>query len=384
MSAGGVKDLHLIVAAGVLTVLLAGAAAVIDPPDGQGGPGASSFSAAAEGGRAAFYTLKQLGYDIERSFEPMTAIRADPARTTLLVTGANPPSEQDRHALRSFVDTGGVVLLVGSAGASFVDVVTPPAASRPPGRPSVHRVLAASPLAAGTSEISMTRTGGTPKFGPEYVAVFAVSADEPLVATARIGQGRVIWWAAPTPLVNAHITAAANLQLLLNVAGAPGARRLLWDEHYHGYSRSIWSYAAGTPVPWIAAQGGLILIAAVAAYSRRRGPVRSIRTDPRTSPLEFIDMLGALYRRAGANGAAVASARTRLTRTVSSACGMPHDAGDDAIARAVASKTGASLGEIIDILAASDRARRDPALTEAEALKLTRRLQLHTAAVLGA
>ena len=383
MSAGGVKDIHLILVAAVSTVLLAGAAALIDAPDGQDGASASSFSAAADGARAAFQTLKQVGHDIERSLEPMTAIRADPSQTTLVLTGADAPSEQDRRALRSFVDAGGMVLLVGPAGAGFLDV-TGAAAPPPLRRPSVHRVLAPSPIAAGVSEISMTRTGGTPKFGPGYVALFAVSADEPLVTTARIGKGRVIWWAAPTPLVNAHISTAGNLRMLLNVAGTPGVRRVLWDEHYHGHSRSIWSYAAGTPVPWIAAQGGLILIVVFAAYSRRRGPVRSIRTDPRTSPLEFTDMLGALYRRAGATGAAVASARSRLTRTVATACGMPHDAGDDAIARAVVSKTGADLVEMIDLLAASGRAQGDPALTEDEALDLTRRLQLHTSAIGGA
>ena len=208
--------------------------------------------------------------------------------------------------------------------------------------------------------------------------MFAVSPDEPLVSTARVGSGRVIWWADATPLSNAHITEAGNLQLLLNVAGPPAARRILWDEHYHGHSRSLWSYAAGTPLPWLGAQLLLIALAAVAAYSRRPGPVRARPADPRTSPMEFIEMLLALYRRAGAAAAAVATARARFKRAVTSACGLPVDTADDALSRAAAGRIGVGAGEVADLLAASERARHDPNLAPAEALEHIRQLQTLT------
>jgi hypothetical protein len=150
---------------------------------------------------------------------------------------------------------------------------------------------------------------------------------------------------------------------------------VLWDEHYHGHSRSLWSYAAGTPLPWIGVQAGLLLAAVCATYSRRRGPVRSVATSPRTSPLEFIEMLGALYGRANANGAAVASARNRFRRGMTASCGIPHDAPDDTIAGLMASKFGLDERELLNVLTASSRAERDPALTSEEALKLTQELQ---------
>jgi hypothetical protein len=379
MPASRVKDSYVLIAAGILTVALGVAAALIDPPGGSGTHTPSSFSTTAEGAKAAFGTLSALGYEIERSFEPMAVLDLDAKRTALVITGTTPPSEQDRRAFRMFLETGGVALVVGPHGADFLDVGD--AAPEMPflGKPSTHRPLAPSPLVSHVSEITMTTTGGMPKFGAAHVALFAVSPQEPLVTTARVGQGRVSWWAAATPLTNAHIASASNLQLLLNVLGAPGERRVLWDEHYHGHSRSLWSYAARTPLPWIGAQAGLLLVAVFATHSRRRGPVRSSATRPRTSSLEFIEMLGALYGRGDANGAAVTSARNRFRRSVTASCGIPHEASDDAMAGMMASRFGVDARAVSNVLGASARAERETALTSQDALKLTQQLQKLTA-----
>jgi hypothetical protein len=190
-----------------------------------------------------------------------------------------------------------------------------------------------------------------------------------------VGKGRVVWWTAPTPITNAHIDDADNLQLLLNVAGDAKTRTIVFDEHYQGHKRSLWSYAAGTPLPWIAFQAGLVALAALLTYSRRSGPIRSIRVDPRTSPLEFVNMLGALYKRAGARAAAVAGTRGRVRRTLAVASGIPLGSTDDAVAGAAGGMLGIDARTIADLLAESDRAARDPDLAAATAVDVTRRLQ---------
>jgi len=381
MPAGGMKDSYVLIAAAVLTVALGIGAAMIDPPGGSGTHSPSSFSATTQGGKAAFETLRALGYQVERSFEPMAVIDAEAERTALVFTGAAKPSEQDARALQEFLEAGGVALLIGPQGAQFLGVSGAVPEEAVLGKPPTHRVLAPSPVVSQVTEITMTATGGRPEFGGSYVSLFAVSAEEPLVATARVGRGRVSWWAAPTPLTNAHLSSASNLQLLLNAVGAPGERRVLWDEHYHGHSRSLWSYAAGTPLPWIGVQAGLLLAAVFATYSRRRGPVRSPATPLRNSPLEFIEMLGALYRRANANGAAVTSARTRFSRTMAASCGIPYDAADETIARLMMSRFAMDEREVLNVLNASARAERDPALTAEDALTLTQQLQRLTGVV---
>jgi hypothetical protein len=373
-----VSDKHVVIATAVLTVLLAAAAAFLAPPEGAAAGGASSFSHAAKGSKAVYRTLEAAGYDVRRSFEPVAGLQADPARMSLVLSGQGSPSELDRRALRAFIEAGGTAVLVGATGADFIGVAGVAPGESGVTLPSVHRVLAPSPLAAGAPEITMTAGQGTPRFDATHVAVFAVSPASPLVSTARIGSGRVIWLAAATPLENAHVASAGNLRFLLNALGAPGERTVIWDEHYHGHSRSLWSYAAATPLPWIAAQTGLIALALLLAYSRRSGPVRAPTTDPRSSPMEFIDMLRALYKRAGASHAAVGAARGRFARAVMSTCGLPPDSSHDAIARAVAPKiTTITTDEhdVRELLAASDRAAHDRNLPDGEALQLIQRLQ---------
>ena len=379
MSARRLTDTHILVVAGLLTAVLAGAAAFIAPAGGSGGYSPSSFNAAPGGGKAAFLTLARLGYDIERSYEPMTALQGDPARTTLLLTGPISASEQDRRALQKFLERGGTALLIGRQGADFLRLTgTSPA--DPVTRPTRHRVLAPSPLSRGAQDITMVPASSPPRLGPSWVRLFTVHGDQPIVATARTGNGRAVWWAAPTPLTNAAISDADNLQLLLNLAGRPGEKRILWDEHYHGHTRSLWSYAARTPLPWVGAQLGLMTIALFAGYSRRRGPVRSKRTAPRTSALEFIDVLRTLYKRAGASAPAVAAARKRLQRVTASMAGIPIDSPDELLAKAIAAKTGLPLRDVLDVLEST----RDTATTDAPAaLKRTQQLQRLTASVLA-
>jgi hypothetical protein len=367
-------DKHVVIGAGVITVLLVIAGALLSPAV-DGGAAASSFSAAADGGKAAYDTLAALGYPVQRSYEPLASLRVDPASTVLIVTGTSEASEQDRRALSAFITNGGEVLLVGAHGAGLLGVRGATPARPIPRRPVLHRVLAPSPLAAGAPEITMDDDAGKPGFDPAFVVVFAVNEDVPLVTTARLGEGRVTWWAAPTPLVNAHIASAGNLALLLNVTGAPGARQLLWDEHYHGHTRSLWSYLVKTPLPWAGAQAALIAFAAVAAFSRRRGPVRPTWTDARTSPLEFIDVLGELYRRSGTGGAAIAAARSRLDRVVTTTGALPHDGSDEMFATAIANRTGDDARVVAALLAEARRTAADPDITLAAAVDVVARLQ---------
>jgi hypothetical protein len=371
MSAGRMSDTRLVAAAAVLTVLLAAAGAYLAPRPEAGGGAGSSFSAGARGAQAAYDTLRALGHDVQRSVEPLTAIAAEPARTLLVITGPLPPSDQDTRAMREFLAAGGAAVLVGQQGAALLGLQT---GAQPvdPAEPAEYEVRAVSPLTRGVAAITMDRGPGTVTLPASHLPLAAVSAGEPLVTTARIGKGRVTWLAAVTPIANASIRDAGNLQLLLNIAGPPGERRILWDEHYHGYSRSLWSYAAATPLPWAIAQGGLLLLAAILTFSRRRLPVRSRGTATRTSPLEFIEMLRILYARAGGASAAVAIARTRLRRRVSSLSGLPAGARDEQVASAAAARLNAPAEEIAALLT------QPPAGADLDvrgALRLTARLQ---------
>ena len=374
------KDARIIIAVFVMTVVLTVITALIAPPDGPGAEAPTSFSSAPAGGKAAFLTLRALGYEVERSFEPVAELGVDPKATVLLITGVVAPSEQDKRAMQAFVAAGGVVLVAAASGAEFLGIENLHRDESSASVPVVtHRVVAPSPVVDGVSEITIAALEDDVTLPPGYVHLFSQTERQPLVATAVVGSGRVVWLSAPTPLMNEHLAKVDNLTLLLNLAGPPGDRQVLWDEHYHGNTRSLWSYAVNTPLPWIAAQAGLIFGCAVFAFGRRRTPVRPRVETPRTSSLEFIDMLSVLYRRAKAAPAAVAAARGRLLRAATSVCGVTGDRADRTVARAVADRLGRDPQAVLDTLTVSGSADTVARLEPHATTGLIRELQTLTA-----
>ena len=197
-----------------------------------------------------------------------------------------------------------------------------------------------SPLALGAPRIRMDHTaGGVPD--PPFTTLYA-DARGAAVVTARLGQGRVVFWASALPVTNAAIDEAGHVELVINAIGPPLDRRVIWDERYHGHSRSAWSYTEGTPLPAAVTQLALLGLAAVLTVSFRRRPLRAVPDPPRTAPLEFIDTMGGLYERAGAATTAVGVALAHLRRRLIGVAGLPADADDTRVAKAAAAHAGLS------------------------------------------
>jgi len=214
---------------------------------------------------------------------------------------------------------------------------------------------------------------------PPYATVYADARGAAVVA-ARIGRGRVIYWASALPATNAAIDEPGHVELLVNAIGPPLDRRVLWDEHYHGHRRSAWSYASGTPLPAALAQLGVIGLAAFVTVSFRRRPLRAVPDPPRTAPLEFVDTMGGLYERAGATTTAVAVALAHLRRRLTAVSGLPADVDDATLARGAAARAGQSPASLAALLARARDAARGP-LTAAAALSVVRSLQEASRAV---
>jgi hypothetical protein len=188
------------------------------------------------------------------------------------------------------------------------------------------------------------------------------------------GRGRVIWWAAPTPLTNGGIRQPGNLTLLLNALGSPEGNRVLWDEYDHGVRGSLWAFFAPTPVPWMLVQCGLVFLAVLATYSRRQGPARNPAKPSRLSPLEFVETMGDLYHAASAGPAAAAIASERLRFLLTRQLGLPTNATAAAIARRAAAALGWDEAALVDLLERSERTAHGPALSDTAALELVREI----------
>ena len=199
--------------------------------------------------------------------------------------------------------------------------------------------------------------------------------------TWRLDRGRILWWAAPTPLTNSGISRPGNLAFFLNCIQAarpgagPGRITILWDEYFHGYRGSLWDYFQETPVPWAIFQLAVIGLFIFLTFGRRSGPIVSQITVSRLSPLEFVDTLGDLYRRAKAGPAAVRVAyqrfRTNLTRRMTLAPSVSNMQLDAAVRERLSWKQPG----LFDTLQRAEKGSHTSDLTGADALKIVQALE---------
>jgi len=116
----------------------------------------------------------------------------------------------------------------------------------------------------------------------------------------------------------------------------------------------------------------------VLSYSRRSGPIRPLPEAPRTTPIEFLDALGALYRSAGANTTAIQIAWDRFRAVSSKLCGLRSGQLDARQLGAVIERRfgTAAKGMEADLIAAEE-ACWDEGLKPKRALLLVRTLHRH-------
>jgi hypothetical protein len=266
------------------------------------------------GAKAAFTLLQQTGYNVQRSEQPLTEIANQAAPGTVLIL-AEPDSYQqaDSAAIARFLQRGGRVLATGLRGGLLLpgneitvsrDISFAACEAQPDGLSTL-----AGPSAGS---IWIIPNAGWKETRPEMQSAYAC-AGQPVVVQYPVGNGTAIWWASSTPLENGSITRGSNLELLLNSIGPPTTgQRVLWDESLHNPAPTQWDYVRGPvwPLLLFGSLGFAILV--VFSFSRRSGPIRPLPQTPRTTPIEFLEALGALYRSTGANSTALQIAWERF------------------------------------------------------------------------
>jgi hypothetical protein len=297
-------------------------------PEAEAAPFPSTYNSTSEGARAAFLLLQRLGMSVQRWEEPPFRVAGfPPAQTTLIFAApAEKPSRAERAALKHFVENGGRVLFCGK---SFLD------------------------------------------FFPELIP----KKVEKGVWATTYGAGELIRWQTATALTNSAIRDENNLTLFLNSVGVGSRQIAIWDEYFHGERGSLWDYIMRMPAMRWALLPTIVLIATILfTYSRRRGPVIPAVKISRLSPLEFVESLGILYRRAKAAGVPVEVNSRELRLQLLRKLGLPVDINDADIARQAAVRLGWNES---DLLNAFTRAR-SPRLSAKEALELVQVLKRFT------
>ncbi|MBI1749371.1 MAG: DUF4350 domain-containing protein [Acidobacteria bacterium] len=367
-------DRTILIAAGIVLVVMVAASLLVAAPQSGKAGYPSSYSAAYDGAKAAYLLLGELGYDVQRWESSPVGLPFNPQGIVLIF--AEPwmgASADERQALQRFIRDGGTLLATGHYAADLLpEGGTVDLEDTPAGWQALPAILP-SPLTRGAREIRMETPmrwhGG--HFG--QLGLYA-KGEHAFVVTYRYGRGRVIWWAAPTPLTNAGISQPGNRALFLNVAGHPKEAKILWDEYFHGRRRTLWAYISGTPLPWALLQIALVAAALLFTFSRRGGPIRPAIPDSRLSPLEFVETLGALYHRAHAASAAVNVAYQRFRYLLIKRLGLPANSSFAQLHQAVRERLGWNQPGFFETLQAAERAAHDSTLTDARALLLVQAL----------
>ncbi len=151
--------------------------------------------------------------------------------------------------------------------------------------------------------------------------------------------------------------------------------KIYWDEYFHGQRSSLWSYARKTPVAWGLVQIAVLSLVVFFTFGRRSGPVMLPPVVSRLSPLEFVDTLGGLYERAGAEPAVVGFVYQRFRATLSRQLRLPSGTSDGELADAVQGRLGWKESGLKTTMARALVASRAQKVAPDEALGLIRELE---------
>lgn len=375
----------LLIGGAIFLVLIVLTIAFAPPPDENEGEGIpTTYSTTRAGTQAAYLLLQELGYRSERWEQSPTELPTGEATPGTILIFAGPvsfPEKQEREALQRFVHSGGWIVYAGTFPFLFVGdgSVTPTRLVDSGTIAQNFSALAPSPFTRDAPSITMLARNRWDSSNGAQVPLYG-NPGEPVVVTWKSEKGRVIWWAASTPMTNSGITRKGNLAFFLDCiqAARPGASpdetTVLWDEYFHGYRGSLWDYFQKTPVPWAILQLGVVAVFILLAFSRRNGPLYAPLALPRLSPLEFVDTLGDLYNRGNAGPAAVRVAyqrfRTKLVRRLALAPAVSNQQLDAAVRERLRWKQPG----LMDTLRRAEQASRASDLHRSDALKLVQAL----------
>jgi hypothetical protein len=314
-------------------LLLIAAASLLAPPADDSDKSPTTYNSGSAGIKAAYLLLGDLGYSTARWEQPTSALTIlDAPHTTLIFAEPTVPRDQlqtVRADISGFLHRGGRVLVTGPEATSLLPGATIGAPTQPFGKLCLTTPEGRDPLARA-GKVSIEDHARWTALAPA-VHVEQWCGGDAVVVSYHVGAGTAMWWSSALPLTNFGLKDDASLKLFLasietSNAQDPSAppNRVLFDEYFHGIQASLADYTRGLPLTQIAWQAAAVAFLLVLSFSRRNGPIRLPVHLPRTSPIEFAESMGQLYRKAGATGAATESARRRLIRFLNDRCGLPR------------------------------------------------------------
>ncbi len=309
------RDRRLLLITAALVVSTTVLLALVNPHEQPDSYIPSTYSSAPHGAKAAYLLLARLGYQVERSENPLDSVAdtVDAHTVLILAEPTRAPSRQEAAAIKRVLERGGHVLAAGFLAAAALpdenlDSKSPPELI---GGICEAEPVSFSPLAAGGKVVMRGVRSVWNLDRPAQRAVYAC-AGKGVVVTYQVGKGSVVWWATASPLENQDIASQGSLDLLLNSLQLQRGDRIIWDESLHASAPAAWNPFADRIVLALLAQLLLIGVLLILARGRRSGPLRPLPAVTRSSPMEFVRSLGGLYRASRANDLPVRIAYERF------------------------------------------------------------------------
>jgi hypothetical protein len=310
------RDRNALLACLGLVVVIIVAIAALAPRQQDDSPVPSSYGVGTHGAKAAYLLLLRSGYRVERWERPLAELDSTGVDEHTVLVLARPfliDEKEAKAAIKNVLAHGGRVVATGGAGSYLLPNGEAHGNSAQIASTTCHAKPDGLDPLASSGDVYMEAPVVWTPVEPSQHAQYNCGKGA-IVVTYAVGKGQVVWWASSGPLENVSLLRGGNLDLLLNSigSGVPGEKRIVWDESLHGDVRSLSSYTAGTPVRLMWLQAVLIALLLLLSLGRRSGPLRAFAETPRTTPVEFIESLGALYERASASNTAVAIAYERF------------------------------------------------------------------------
>jgi hypothetical protein len=373
----------VLISGAILLALVVATTALAPSSNDEEGDGVpSTYSTAKNGAQAAYLLLGQLGYRSERWEKSPAELPTDAEGEILILADpVNTPDRTEREAVLRFARSGGWVIYAGASPFLFLgsNGVTFATVTQTSLTPETFPAIAPSQFTRTAREITMFASDRWIATDGTQVPLYG-EPEEPVVVTWRLGRGRILWWADPTPITNAGISKTGNLGFFLDCIAAvrPGApaneTTVLWDEYFHGYRGSLWNYFEETPIPWAILQLALVAGFVFLTFGRRSGPLYVPVAASRLSPLEFVDTMGDLYARAKAGPAAVRVAYQRFRGQLTRRLALAPSLSNMQLDAAVRERLGWKEPGLFDTLQRAEKAAQATELSSADALNIVQAL----------
>jgi hypothetical protein len=344
----------------------------------------SSFASTPFGTLAYYTLLEETGYPVTRLTRSYTSLKDSSEIGTLILISLPPTSNPDPEEfaeVERWVQAGGLLIVIDREIQielpGNIQVHTTPAYISSPVRP-VQPTL----FAKGVRRLSVTNPSSYVSLTGSSTVVDIADNQGAIVADTKLGRGRVIFVTEPHIVANNGIDEDDNLALALNVLqGRPGGK-IAFDEYHHGYGTGsllsgggFLGYFKGTPVPWILLQ--VILISVFLIYSRGRRFARALplKTERRTTNLEFVSSMANIARIARASGLAMENIYAEFRRRLCHYTGLGRDVDSPRLAKEVASRSRISERSLRDLMARCERIIAGYRASDSEMLNLVTRIR---------